>query len=344
MARDREANTHQGGKKQSRWITSRRAVLAGGVLGIIPTRRAAAGWGDDSIRTFKGHSRWINSVAIGPDGRTAVSGSADKTVKLWDLNTAAMIRSLTPGDDKVVSSVAMVVGGHAALSASGESIKVWDVASGNAMRTLSTNPRSVDTVAAIGADGRRALSWQAAIGNFAVTIWDVASGSAILTFEPDSYLMSIAVAPDGHIALSANDNKTFTLWDLATGKPTRSISVEKGSYPVAIMPDGRRAVSGSGSSENVLKLWDLSSQNGAPIRTLSGHTKAINAIAVSPDGRTAISARSDGTLRLWDLAAGTTIRAFKGHGGEVNAVAITPDGRAALSGSVDGTLKLWNLS
>ena len=66
-------------------------------------------------------------------------------------------------------------------------------------------------------------------------------------------------------------------------------------------------------------------------------------MAVTPDGRRAVSASADRTLRLWDLESGQTIRTLQGHTGLVSAVAVTPDGRRAVSGSADRTLRLWDL-
>ena len=56
-------------------------------------------------------------------------------------------------------------------------------------------------------------------------------------------------------------------------------------------------------------------------------------MAVTPDGRRAVSASEDRTLRLWDLESGQTLRTLEGHTDWVNAVAVTPDGRRAVSAS-----------
>jgi hypothetical protein len=77
----------------------------------------------------------------------------------------------------------------------------------------------------------------------------------------------------------------------------------------------------------------------------------VNAVAVTPDGRFALSGSTDHSLRLWELATGACLRTFEGHTQEVNAVAMTPDGRFTLSGSGDflqtgsgdTTLRLWEL-
>jgi hypothetical protein len=81
---------------------------------------------------------------------------------------------------------------------------------------------------------------------------------------------------------------------------------------------------------------------GQLLRAFVGHTDAVSAVAVLPDGRRALSGSDDNTLRLWDLETGES-RALEGHTAAVIAVAVLPDGRRALSGSSDWTVILWNL-
>jgi WD40 repeat protein len=69
----------------------------------------------------------------------------------------------------------------------------------------------------------------------------------------------------------------------------------------------------------------------------------VNAVAVTPDGRRAVSASADGTLKVWELESGRELQTLKGHAYGVNAVAVTPDGRRAVSASADQTLKVWEL-
>ena len=66
-------------------------------------------------------------------------------------------------------------------------------------------------------------------------------------------------------------------------------------------------------------------------------------MAITSDGRHAVSGSGDHTLKVWDLQTGQDRLTLQGHSEEVTAVAITPDGRHAVSGSWDHTLKVWDL-
>jgi RNA polymerase sigma factor (sigma-70 family) len=82
----------------------------------------------------------------------------------------------------------------------------------------------------------------------------------------------------------------------------------------------------------------------AQLRRLDGHApRWVVGVDLAPDGRTALSAGLDGTVRLWDLERGEEVRRFDGHDGGVVTVAVSPDGRTALSGGQDGTLRVWDV-
>jgi WD40 repeat protein len=87
----------------------------------------------------------------------------------------------------------------------------------------------------------------------------------------------------------------------------------------------------------------LHSPGTALLRTLEGHSQFVKGVAISPNGRHAISASLDKTLRVWDLETGRILRILEGHSHAVNGVAISPDGQSAVSACEDKTLKVWNL-
>jgi len=87
----------------------------------------------------------------------------------------------------------------------------------------------------------------------------------------------------------------------------------------------------------------LTSPGGPLIRTLTGHEKGINSIAITTDGHCIVSASDDWTLKIWDLESGRCIKTLEGHADGVRAVAPTPDGRLMVSASEDGSLRVWDL-
>jgi WD40 repeat protein len=95
------------------------------------------------------------------------------------------------------------------------------------------------------------------------------------------------------------------------------------------------------SGDKTLKVWDL--ETGRALRTLEGHFAYVSDVAVTADGKRAVSGSYDNTLKVWDLATGRALRTLEGHSDSVLGVAVTADGKRAISASWDKTLKVWDL-
>jgi WD40 repeat protein len=320
--------------------------------------------GGPLIRTLEGHMKGVRTVAVTPDGRRAVSGSFEGTVRLWDLESARTIRTLE-GDADFVNAVAVTPDGRRIVSVSGSrgrdpfsnldedselTLRLWELESGQMIRLLEGHSGAVNAVA-VTPDGLQAVS---ASDDNTLRLWDLESGQTLRTLKGHTECVTaVAITPDGRRAVSGSDDQTLRLWDLSNSQTIRTFELTARVLAVAVTPDGRRAVSGSvvdlavapteqrALKTKALRLWDL--QSGQCLRTLVGHTADVNAVAVTPDGRRAVSGSNDATLRVWDLDSGQLVRTLQGHSGAVNAVAVTPDGRQAVSASSDKTLRLWDL-
>ncbi|GAP99380.1 serine/threonine-protein kinase [Leptolyngbya sp. NIES-2104] len=105
---------------------------------------------------------------------------------------------------------------------------------------------------------------------------------------------------------------------------------------VAISPDRKTLV--SGSLDDRILVWDLNT--GDRLGTLTGHTKSVNALAFSLEGRL-ISCSDDDSIKMWRLPNGDLIRSLSGHLRDVNSVVFSPDGQFIISGSEDRTVCVW---
>jgi WD40 repeat protein len=256
-------------------------------------------------------------VALSADGKRALTGSGDHTLRLWDVESGKELRTFA-GHTHTVWDVAFSPNGKKALSGCSDgTARLWEVDSGKELLVLEAHKDGRAWTVAFTSDGKQAVT---------------GSGN-LLDQKPttEAYLR---------------------LWDLATGKEVRQFKGHtKDIRRVAISPDGKQLL--SGSFDGTMRLWDI--QTGKEIKRFDGPGHFVESVAFTPDGKRAVCSYGprnrekvyEGdpscSLRIWDLATGKELKQIKGHIGPILALAISGDGRFIVSGSADATMRLWQL-
>ncbi|MFM9963051.1 MAG: protein kinase domain-containing protein [Planctomycetaceae bacterium] len=286
--------------------------------------------------TLNGHSEPVMSVSFSPDGKRIVSGSHDKTLKVWDAQTGELVLTLN-GHSKFVFCVSFSPDGKRIVSGSlDKTLKVWDAQTGESLLTLNGHSDWVRSVS-FSPDGKRIVSDSM---NGTLKVWNAQTGEPVLTLNGhEEGVTYVSFSPDGKRIVSGSLDATLMVWDVQTGEPVLTLNGHSGSVmSVSFSPDGKRIV--SGSRDNTLKVWDA--QTGEPVLTLKGHSNAVESVSFSPDGKRIVSGSGDATLKVWDAQTGEPLLTLNGHSGGVSSVSFSPDGKRIVSGSVDNTLKVWN--
>lgn len=304
------------------------------------------------------HDGSVRSVSLGKiSGQTvALSGSNDRTVRLWDLSSGVQRGRPLTGHAGAVLSVALgeVQGQPIAISGSNDgTIRVWDLSS-NAQRgrPLEGHQAPVSAVAFGELAGRPiALSGS---DDGTVRIWDLVSLEQ--HGEPlrgrNGAVLSVAFGRLSHhpIALSGSADGALRIWDLTSGK-FRGQSRDRHDgvlWAVAFGELDGRGIALSGGEDRTVRVWDLASgeQRQQPLSRHSGRVAAV-ALGELYGHVIALSGGHDGTLRIWDLVSGEQRgQALSGEPLYGNAVALgeLADKPIAISGSDDGSVRVWDLS
>ncbi|MBF6650999.1 zinc-ribbon domain-containing protein [Methylobacter sp. BlB1] len=196
---------------------------------------------------------------------------------------------------------------------------------------------------AFSSDGHRALS---AGRDGVIHVWDIESGHALRHILGGEAITAVDFSPDGRRALSYD--YTMHLWDLESGREIRhfvtGLEAQGLVTSMAFMPDGRHALLGSGDTS--IRLWDL--ETGRELRRFEGHRSPAECLAVSLDGRYALSGACDSdysnhAVILWDLERGSELQRPERLMMLVVSVSFSPDGRRALAGTLDCNVYLWQV-
>ncbi len=253
------------------------------------------------IATWKAHSESVNSVAVTPDEQFVISGSDDKTIKIWKLpknkniTDITLVRTLT-GHTDVVDGVAIAPNGQILASGSWDgTIKIWNLSSGELLQTLEGHTEIVNAIA-ISPDGQFLASGSK---DNQIKLWNLPTGQLVRTINTNSLsILSVVFSPDSQILASSSSDGMINIWNLQTGQLIHNLKEHiDGVWSIVITPNGKTLI--SGSWDQTIKFWELST--GKLKGSLSGHNSYISAVAISPNGQTIVSGGWDRKINIWKV-------------------------------------------
>ena len=278
-------------------------------------------------------------VCFSPDGKSLATGSADHSIKIWNVIDDELISSFKGHSSEINSLDFSPDGKQLASGSKDQTTKLWNIKTGTIIRTYNEEPYCVNAVS-FSPDGSLIASGNA---DHTINLWNKKNGELIRNIAGKSFninINSISFSPDGRFIASGSDDSSTKLWNVKDGSLVNTFKRSLSSVSsVVFSPDGRFIA--SGSYDSTIKLWNV--KNGSLIRVIKGHS-SITSICFSPDGRFIVSGTLDNTINLWNIKNGTLIRSFVGHTNSVTSVCISPDGSRIASGSWDTSIRIWNIN
>jgi WD40 repeat protein len=296
------------------------------------------------VQRFMGHTHEVMTVSLSADGKLALSGSRDGTMKLWQTATGKCICTFE-GHKKPIESVSLSADGQYAVSASKDiTIKLWDTATGLCLKSLN-GPVLMQSVS-LSSNGQLILAGDC--GN-TLHLWDATTGDHLRSFEgPENYICSVNLSADGRLAISGSIGEGPRLWEISTGSCLHNFEGHhSGSSTLSVSFSANEDFVLSGSEDTTLKLWETST--GKCLRTFKGHANAVTSVGLSADGHFAFSGSCDGTLKLWDVITGRCLRTFFTSYtypldlSFSDSAKLSLDGKFSISAGSENSLNLWKI-
>jgi WD40 repeat protein len=292
------------------------------------------------LRRLSGHQDGVAALSLSPDGKRGLTASHDGTVRLWDIEAGRELRRLA-GHWQYVWSAALLAGGARAFSAGQDrTVRQWDLDTGKEV-SPPAGQRGMAAVAAFSPDGRHLLAggWE----DTSVRLWDLETGKELPPFEGHNEgIWCVAFSRDCKFVFSGSSDKTLRKWEISGRKEVFCFKPHSGWVnSLAFSPDGRRALVGTWNWDTA-HCWDL--DKGSALGSFKARSGA-SCVAISPDGRLALTGGSRNTVCLWDTDVDNPreLRCFTGHTGPVLCIAVAPDGKSAASCDGNGMIWYWSL-
>ena len=290
-----------------------------------------------------GHTR-IHSIALYDDSATLASGYSDGTVQLWDVNHQTKQHTITADAKAPITSLAFSPDGTILAIGSHDFLYMWNPTLREQLRPdpayrtfLSFFPS-----ATFSPDGTilAAIKQDIARDEGDVVLFDVGLEKHIDILSTNA--TDISFSPDSQFLATA-ERYVINLWHLRTNRKIRTLGAGelRSVNSVVYAPDGSTI---AGGVRNEVWFWNV--RSGEALQTkLTGHTEEsyhyVRTVAFSSNGKTLMSASTDGSICLWDADTGERKDIFMGHTGPLVDVAYSPNGKTLASVSDDGTVLLW---
>ncbi len=277
---------------------------------------------------LSGHNGYVTGVAFGPGDNEVLSGSWDRTLKIWEKSSGRVLREITLSND--VSSFDFSTDRSYVLTGSNKGTpKLWNIKTGALVRQFPVLRCAQDRFCMVNAklsnDGRRILAY----GQFNVVIvFDAFSGSVIARINDGAGSFRAATfSPDGRLIATGKETSGVKVWNAQNGNFVRSFSESKSiTTDIKFSPDGKLLA--ASSNDSALRVWDLKDGN-----LVSTHhvLRAINNFTFSPNGRY-IAGAFRNEIRITHTGSGTLQALIDDIRGQIYDIAFNSDGSSILMG------------
>lgn len=296
----------------------------------------------------KGHELAVLTVAVSPDSNYVATGSRDKSIKLWELNTGREVRSFL-GHGASVNQLEFSSDGKYLISANGDATaKIWEVATGKELFSIKPDEERITDVAY---DPKGRFFVTVGFGQ-KVRVWDVLTKKKLAEMEADGYagsggLIHVAISPDGAWLAVGEDGFTANVYQTTDWKKVYAFNTSTlhsscgGCYTdVQFTFDSKYLIKAS-NNDAVLK-YDL--DNGKPVTTYSKQVDDLKSVAVSTTNKLLVLC-TENFVTLYNMDRGDSLKTIRPDTeAALNQATLTADGKRLLIASDNNTVMIYDIN
>lgn len=285
------------------------------------------------IRLLDGHTKPIYAVAYSPDGKFIYTASFDHTVKIWDRVTGQVLRTFADHKNGVLALAVSKNGQQFATAGLDRQIHLYDVPIREPLANGGLGGDAIGTV--VSPDGTLLVT---ADKGPLLRLWNGTNGQHLRDFPGlTAPITGVALSADlKHVVASTADG-FVRVWDVAQGTLLSSLTVPSATA-MDLAADGQFIATVGADGALRLNRRPL-----GPTRVLNGHSQPVSGLALSKDGKQAVTVSADQSVRLFDVLQAKELKAFAGQPGAATALAVTSDFDQLATGSATGQLKFWKI-
>jgi WD40 repeat protein len=267
------------------------------------------------------HQDAVLGATFSPDGRQVVTASRDRTAKSWDVETGQEIQQFREGHEFTVAAAVFFPDGKRLLTtAVDNTTRIWDVTTGAELVELRLQGTGLHGTAAVSHDGRWILTGsqrpdETEARQWAARLWDADTGKLVHQLRGhQAEVTAVAFSPDDVMLVSGDRNGRCVLWDRLSGREIARFWDDAQINSVAFLPGGRRLL--TANNHKAVRQWNIPEGTEDKQRVLN-HPASVVSMAVSGEGRVALTACGDGRVRMWDVQQAREIRSLDVTGGKM---------------------------
>ncbi|XP_072266205.1 dynein assembly factor with WD repeat domains 1 [Pyxicephalus adspersus] len=303
------------------------------------------------FKVLRAHILPLTNVAFNKSGSSFITGSYDRTCKVWDTASGEELHTLEGHRNVVyaiqfnnpygifqILQVCLAFNPQSTLVATGSmdtTAKLWDIKSGEEAFTLSGHSAEIISLS-FNTTGDQLIT-----GSFdhTVSVWDIPSGRKAHTLM--GHLGEISSAQfnwDCSLIATASMDKTCRLWDARTGESVATLTGHEDEV-LDVSFDSTGQLIATASADGTARVYNAASRKC--LAKLEGHDGEISKICFNSQGSRILTASSDKTARLWDPHTGQCVQVLEGHSDEIFSCAFNYEGNTIITGNKDNTCRIW---